>query len=175
MKHLLLLALTLLLPLAAHAQTPVSKETANQYFANCVKGAAPSQQMSKEGQEMMCACTAARMTQFFAMEDMKAMMSADQTIARPAYNKMMVEVYAPCMAEPTRERYLARCAKTNGTNRQVCECAAGKIGNYMKNRGSELFSAILAQNGDIMDPWAALESSDVYNKYLETATRECLK
>src|SRR5690606_25980766 len=110
MMRLLALLLTLCLTsFAAQAQTQVSKETANEYFNNCVKAASPQQPVSVQTQEMLCACTAARLTQFFSMEDMKTMTGPDPSAARIAYNKMIIDIYAPCMEEPTREYYTGVC------------------------------------------------------------------
>ena len=174
MKYAFLVLMVLILPLAARAQTPVPKETANAYFNNCVNTASPQQDMSVQGQQMLCACTAARLTQFFTMEDWKAMTSTDPTQARNAYNHMMVDIYAPCMAEPTRERYMARCAKTNGLNQQICTCAADKIAFHMQNYGSSIFSNLLAANANLQDPWAALENDPSFNAYIDQATKECM-
>lgn len=173
MKYIVYM-LMLLVPSMAQAQTSVSKETANSYFENCVKASAPSQTMSQEGHEMLCACTAARLTQFFSMEDWTAMMSQDPAIARPAYNKMTINIYAPCMAEPTRERYAARCAKTSGMNQQICTCTAEKIAFHLQYYGSSIFTNILAQNPNVTDPWAALEEDAGYNSFIEKAARECI-
>lgn len=172
MKYIALIML-LLVPSMAHAQTPVPKETANTYFANCIKGGAAAQNMSQQGHEMLCACTAARLTQFFSMEDWTAMTSQDPAVARPAYNKMTINIYAPCMGEPTRERYTARCAKASGAEQQICTCTADKLAFYLQNYGSSLFANILSQNPNVMDPWAALEEDPAYNAFIDKSAQEC--
>lgn len=175
MKYVLF-ALLLLTSLPAFAQTPVSKETANAYFENCLKTASPTQEMSAQGQQMLCACTAARLTQFFTMEDWKAMGGSDPAVARPAYNKMMSNIYAPCMAEPVRERYQARCVKAKGAEQQqLCTCTASKLASYMQYHGTRLFSEILAEDPNVQDPWAAVENYPEFNAYIDMAGKECLK
>lgn len=172
MKYLLLVTL-LLVPSMAKAQTLVSKETANTYFANCVKTASPTQDMSVEGQELLCACTAARLTQFFTMEEWQAMMSSDPAIQRPAYNKMMTDIYAPCMAQPTRERYMKRCARTAGLEQRICACTADRLALHVQNSGPQIFARLLAQNPNMQDPWAALESDPEFNAYIDKAGQSC--
>lgn len=171
MKHIALFFAVLFVSAATNAQTLVPKDTANQYFANCLKTSTAG--LSAEGQKALCACTAARMTQFFTMEDMNAMMASDPAIARPAYNRMMVDVYAPCMGVPARERYYARCDKTSGIQQQICTCTADKIAMHLQNNGSQIFSNILAINATIEDPWAALENDPAYNNFIDTAGQSC--
>lgn len=159
---------------AAMAQTPVSKETANAYFENCVKTASPTQEMSVDGQQLLCACTAARLTQFFSMEDWKAMTAPDANVARPAYNRMMTDVYAPCMAQPMRERYYNRCLKAQGAQQQICNCTADRLATYMQNHGGRLLGGILARDAAVQDPWAAVENEPEFNAYIDTAGKECV-
>lgn len=175
MKFAVFFALLLLTSFPALAQTPVPKETANAYFENCIKTASPTQEMSAEGQQMLCACTAARLTQFFTMEDWKAMGGSDPAVARPAYNKMMTNIYAPCMAEPVRERYYNRCLKVQGQQQQLCTCTADKLASYMQYHGSRIFGEMLAKDPNMQDPWAALENYGEFNGYIDMAGKECLK
>lgn len=174
MKKYLLIALLIFISSAAQAQTLVSKETANSYYSNCIK-AAPAQGFSQTGQQMLCACTAARLTQFFTMEDWKIMNAADPAIARPAHNKMMINVYAPCMGEPVRERYYNRCIGTQGRQQQLCTCTADKLSVYVQYHGPRLLTEILGQAPHMQDPWSAIENYPEFNAYIDMAAQECLK
>lgn len=163
----------------ASAQTLVPKETANQYFANCVS--APSSGiMSQQGQQMLCACTAARLTQFFSMEDMQAMMGTDPALARPAYNRMIVNVYAPCMDVPTREYHYKACMENPNTAKLgrhpegLCSCAADALAQHMKFHGSEIFSKILSRDPNITDPAAALFDDPEFQTLAQQKTIGCL-
>lgn len=172
--RLLFVLIALMVPLAAQAQTSVPKETANSYFDNCVKTASPQQGLSVQAQEMLCACTAARLTQFFSMEDWKTMTGPNPAEARIAYNKMLINVYAPCMEEPTRERYYGRCAKTQGMDQKICTCASDKIAAHMAVQGPDIFTRLLAKDPNMQDPWAGLEEDAGFNNFIDTATRSCL-
>ena len=176
MKFFLTLLITIAaFSLPAQAQTMVSKEQANTYFASCVENAAKTEtRFSPQSQKMFCACTAARLTQFFSVEDMQTMTSPTDPNARVAFNKMIVDIYAPCMEEPTRERYYARCEKTSGMNQQICTCASDKIAVHMATQGSAIFTEMLARDPNIVDPWAALENDPAFNGFIDTATRSCL-
>lgn len=180
MKYLFLVLIVFLAPLTAKAQTPVSKETANSYFANCVKTASPTQGMSANGQQMLCACTAARLTQFFTMEDWQNMTSPSPEIARPAYNKMLIDVYAPCMSEPTREYHYTSCMQNPsvtklGNAQNVCNCAADALAQHMQYHGSSMFEKILAREPNIADPNAALFNDPDFQQVATQKTMGCLK
>lgn len=178
----ILLVLLLLAPASAMAQgfTPVSKETANKYYANCMAQQSPQQKLSQQSQQIMCACTAARMTQFFTMEDMKAMMDNNPAIARPAYNKMLVEVYAPCMESPTREYYHMVCLNNPDTARygdpqKICTCLGNAMGMHLQYNGPEVFRELLSRNPNLMDPMTALTNDPAFETFAQTKLVECLK
>jgi carboxypeptidase C (cathepsin A) len=169
-----------LMPFSAHAQTQVSKETANQYFDNCVKSVSPQQPISTQTQEMLCACTAARLTQFFSMEDMQTMTGTEPVSARAAYNKMMVNIYAPCMEEPTREYYTKVCTSNPdtvkyGDPQKICPCMANKIAVHMATNGPRVFSEILSENPNVMDPMAALLGDPKFERFAQSQLLSCLK
>lgn len=181
MKYLILIAL-LLVPCVAFAQqnfTPVSKEQANTYFASCVKQP-PSEQFSAAAQNELCACTAARMTQFFSVEDMKAMTGTDPAIARTAYNKMLVSVYAPCMEGPTREHYYNTCI-TNpdtakyGDAQKICTCLGNAMGAHLKVHGAEVFQQLLSYNPNITDPMGAMTSDPSFQTFAQQNLLKCVQ
>jgi hypothetical protein len=174
MKYFILLTALLCVYLPAYAQTPVSKERADEYLANCLKQpAVPG--LSESGKQTVCACTAARLPVYFTVEDWNAMTGPDTNTARPAYNKMMTDVYAPCMEEPTREKYYALCAENPSVNQEVCKCTADSIAAYMKNNGGKVFGEILARNPMTMDPMAELENNTAFATYKEAAARNCIR
>ena len=181
MKYLLLIA-ALFCSLPAYAQTgftPVTKEQANTYFANCV--AQPqSQFLTKDSQNLFCACTAARMTQFFSVEDMKTMMSPDAAVARPAFNKMLVNVYAPCMETPVRDHYQNVCITNPDSARfpdrqGTCQCLGNAMGKHFALRGEEAFRQILSTNPNAMDPMAAALADPSIQTLAQEKLIACLK
>ena len=174
MKYFVVMIALLCIAAPASAQTPVSKDMADQYLANCLKQA-PQPGLSAEGQKTVCACTAGRLPQFFTMEDWSAMTNSDPAVARPAANKMMVDVYAPCMEVPTREKYYALCAENPSVNQDMCKCTADSIAAYMKNNGSKVFGEILANNPMSQDPMAELEKNGNFMAYKEAAARNCIR
>ena len=186
MKFLTLLAIILLVPLSAQAQaqnfTPVSKEMANKYFNNCVQSSAKTEQrFSPQAQQMLCACTAARMTQFFSMEDMQTMANTSDPNARVALNKMIINIYAPCMKEPMREYHYAQCisnpqtSQLTGNPQKMCACAADQLGIQMEVYGSQMFEKILSRNPTIEDPMSAVYSDPEFQTLAQNKALGCLK
>lgn len=182
MKNIAIILLVLLLPAAAQAQTPVSKDQANAYYANCVENAAKTEQrFSPQSQQEFCACTAARLTQYFYIEDMQIMTSQTHPNARKALNKMIVNVYAPCMEGPTREYHYAQCienpqtASISGNPDQLCACAADAIGQHLRTHGARLFQDILAKDPNIVDPMSALYGDKEFQSFAQQRLMSCLK
>jgi hypothetical protein len=190
MKHILLIAL-LLVPSLAMAQmaptspatpsagfTPVPKDKANTYFESCA--AQPPQGFSSaDSQRIFCACTAARMTQFYSMEDMQAAFSPDPAVARPAYNRMITEVYAPCMDTPAYEYYHKQCITNPDTAKYgnpqiVCKCLAEKVAAHLKYSGPQVFTELLQRNPNLQDPMAALTADPSFNKFAQDRLLSCV-
>lgn len=181
MKFLYLLLVFLLVPFAASAQTTVSKEAANAYFTNCIAQKS-EQSLSPQAQNMLCACTAARMTQFFSMEDMATMTNpqSEPSAQRGAFNKMLIYIYAPCMEEPTREFHYNACMANPQTAQygdpaKICRCMADEIATHIKINGSSVFEELIARNPNINDPMAALTDDPSFQTFAQSKLLGCLR
>lgn len=183
MKYLFLIAISLLVPFAAQAQTAITSEQANNYYANCVTQAAQSEQrFSKQAQELFCACTSARLSQgVFSLEDMKAMTDTNNPNARQSMNKMIVNVYAPCMDEPTREYHYNTCVanpqvdRLGGNKEQLCRCASDQIAAHLRTNGAKQFQDILARDPNIADPMQALYDDQGFQTFAQSRLLGCLR
>lgn len=179
MKRLYLALILLLVPVGtALAQTPITPEMGTAYFNNCIKQPS-AQPMSPQSQQALCACTAAHMTQFFTREDVQAMGNPDPAVARPAYNKMMVNVYAPCMEAPTYEHYYNTCKNNPDTLKagdpdKICPCLAGEIAAHMKANGSAVFARLLQRDPNMMDPMAGLLADSEFNDFAQSKLAACV-
>ena len=94
--------------------------------------------------------------------------------ARVAMNKMIINIYAPCMETPARDKYQSICAQNPQVNQNVCKCTANKIGMHMQQNGSQIFADILANNPTIEDPWAMLEKDPQFEAFKESAAKSCI-
>ncbi len=164
--------------ISAQAQTPIPKETANQYFENCIK-IPPQENFSQESQNMFCACTAARMTQFFTVEDWNQIVQRGPKV-READNRMLVEVYAPCMEEPVRAHYYNTCisdpnSARYGNPQTICTCLGNQMGAHIQVSGQKIFREALAENPNISDPMAYLLSQPEFQRFAQTKLTSCVK
>lgn len=180
MKNILMALGALFICLAAQpaaAQTAVTKEQANTYYSNCVQQKDP--RFTGQSQQMFCACTAARMTQSFSQEDMKAMVGQDPATARPAANKMLINVYAPCIETPAREYHYAQCinnpqtARLSSNPQGLCKCASDKIASFLNANAQKSFREILARDPNIADPMSALFEDAEFKSFAAKQLLSC--
>jgi hypothetical protein len=181
MKFFIFLSLLLLVPFTANAYTPVTKETANVYFKNCTAQTA-EQKMSVQAQNMLCACTAARLTQFFSMEDMATMTNpqSEPAAQRGAFNKMLINIYSPCMEEPTREFHYNACISNPQTSQygepaKICRCMADAVAAHIQVHGPTVFEELVARNPNIVDPMAALTNDPSFQTFAQSKLLACLQ
>lgn len=189
MKKLIIFVLAFSFPSLANAQTPISKQTANAYFGNCVQAAqkqaqnnpAGAQKLSPASQNMLCACTSAKMMDHFSMEDMQQMTGNDPILARAAYNKMLVELYAPCMETPAYDYYFNTCMQNPDTKKlahdvkSICQCLGGSMALHLRNNGADVFRKILQANPNVQDPMDALTSDPAFMTFAQQKLTQCLK
>jgi hypothetical protein len=170
--------IVLLIAVPAHA-TEISNEMANQYYQNCTKGETPPN-LSKQTQDTLCACTAAQMKTGFTVEDMQAMSKKDET-ARLTLNKMIVNVYAPCIQYPAHDYYYNVCvtnpqtASLSRNPQQLCGCLAQKISGYLAQNSQQVFADILTRNPTIVDPMAALTSDPKFDQFAQGQLVSCVQ
>ncbi|NCO03069.1 MAG: hypothetical protein GW903_02625 [Alphaproteobacteria bacterium] len=179
MKNLILIVTLLIIgaPEMGHAQTPVSSEMANQYFANCKMNKDP--RFATEVQEMFCACTAVKMTEGFTVEDMQTMGQQNQA-GRDATNKLIINIYAPCIQYPARAYHYSTCVqnpKTKMLGKNVdglCGCAADNVATHLQQNAQNLFRQILAQNPNVGDPMQALYDSPSFQQVAQSKLMSCV-
>ncbi len=155
---------------SAKAQTSVSSEMARDYITNCNKQT--DERMSKETQDIFCRCTALQMQKNISVEDMQAMSSGD----RDAANKILINVYAPCMEFPVRDLIFNKCRKdAYQAGKQICDCMATKVAAYTAEQAQEQLENILKYNPDVYDPMQEIIESNGFQKYEKRVVLECIQ
>ena len=158
--------------------TPVDRPMAEAYFQNC-KSQPAQGGLSAKSQKYLCACTAAAMMNTMQVEDVQAM-SQPNAAGRAATNKMLINVYAPCMRFPAKDHYYNNCitnpqTKTLSRNPQkLCGCMSDEVANYLENRGPEVFKQILQRNPNIVDPMTALTNDKAFQSYAQSRLIGCV-
>lgn len=170
-----LFALMFLVP-AAHAQTAIDKDKAYAYYQNCMAQGSPI--MSKETMDQMCGCTAAHMMKAMTVEDINIMGGNDQA-ARDVLNKMVIQVYAPCIQFPAESYYYNTCItneQTKALSRDpegLCSCMATEVASYLQTNSAQVFGNIISTNPNITDPMTALTSDPAFTQFAQDRLTSC--
>ena len=177
MTRLVLIALLLLTAPSAAFATTITKDMANSYYSNCVAKNAPG--ISQKSKEYMCACTAAKMMDNLSLEDIQAMNQQNQA-GRLATNKMLIDVYAPCIEFPAYDYYYNNCitdpnTKTMTSNPQrTCSCLSDQVAAYLKGNAQTIFRDILMRDPNITDPMAALTNDPRFQQFARSKLLGCV-
>ncbi len=154
MKKLLLMMALLFIATAPSlsygANTQITGEMTEKYFANCVAGAEKQGTMTPDSQKKYCACTAMNMQKTMTQEDLSAL-SGRGDAARAALNKVLISVNGPCLQYPTHDLIHGKCM-TDVKNPAICSCLSNKMANFMKDISARMLPDILAKDPNIFDP-----------------------
>lgn len=161
--------------------TAITKDIANAYYQNCM--AQKDARITPEGQEALCSCTAARMTETMTVEDIQTMGRNDRQ-GREKLNDMLVNVYGPCMKYPVQDLVAAQCVsdpKIDMMNLRMdrgalCTCMGEQAGAWFSTKGNEMISRLLEMDPNLTDPIGPImDSSDFkrasYNSLLACTAR----
>lgn len=156
--------LTILLMLYASADaqaTPVSRDEANQYYQNCVKQ--DSAATGPENMRMLCSCAAAKIVEVMTQEELQSL-SPEAAQNRPVRDKMLLDVYAPCLDEIAPELFAHQCASDESLHElgdqidvtAACGCVGERAGKWFKGKARTIISELLKTNPLLVDPVAPL-------------------
>ena len=161
----------------SYAQTKVSKDLANTYFQNCSKQS--DERFSDNTQKLFCACTAVKLMDNFTVEDMQDSARPDQ-IGRNATNKMITQIYAPCIRFPAREYHYNTClenprTKLLGSNKeQICNCSADHVSTHLERYAQSMLINIIKKTPNIVDPMQALYDDKGFQKIIQKKVLTCI-
>jgi hypothetical protein len=179
LRMMMAAAVLFVLPFAAHAATPVSKDEANAFYAQCM--AKPDERLSPDTQNEFCACASAHMMQTMSAEDMK--LAAESTPAgRVMAKKMMITVYGPCIGGPITEVAGGRCesdprvvlADKMVRRDVVCACMADKITTWLDVSGPDTLAKVMEATPFVNDTLDTVMESGVYKKEEYEIMMDCL-
>ena len=171
--------LILLAPSVSMAQTPVSEQVANAYYETCASRDDP--RLSDESQEALCSCMSVKMMSAMTLEDLAAMKPAVGP-GRTAFDKMLTEVYAPCMKIPTQDVLHRQCMNDRKVQQfslrdpdRLCRCTAGRMGEYLDKEAQPTMHLILRYHPDITDPMDFMLNNVSMRQRAEDFLFACLK
>lgn len=160
-------------PSAPATQTKMSNEKAGEFYKHCLQRAAEDKTMKQSTKALFCQCNMVHMQQTMTMEDVAASTGNDQA-ARNAINKMLIEVYAPCMEYPVRDLLAGQCAKDIPGKPKVCNCISDNMGSYMSKVAKPMFKEMLSKNPNMTDPMNALLENPEFKKQQQNMAFSCI-
>lgn len=173
----LTLSLLFMLPLFSSvtlAQTPVSNEQAQKYYESCATNR--DERMSVATQDAFCQCSARGFKKHITIEDLTTLSTETGQAARDITNKMLINLYAPCMEHPVRDLVMNKCKQDAfQAGHKICECMASKMANYMSTRAGSELDAILKKTPDVYDPLGAITSSKSYEAQEKRTILQCIQ
>ncbi|MAQ70594.1 MAG: hypothetical protein CL565_00205 [Alphaproteobacteria bacterium] len=176
MKKIFVLAVTAFIFLStqsAEAQTRVSPQMAQSYAQNCSQQENPY--ISSETKDIFCQCTASYMQKTMSVEDLQAMGGNDQP-ARNAINKMMIQVYSPCMEFPVRDLVYKKCQEDAfQAGQKICKCLSNNMASYVSKRAKADLPGILQANPNVTDPMEAIVTSPSYEQTEKRIALGCIQ
>lgn len=159
--------------MAAYAQTPIDASTAQAYYQNCTKQNDP--RMTTETLDIFCQCTAMHMQKSLSLEEMQSMSGSTPT-DRAIVNKVIVEVYAPCMEFPVSDMIFQKCqSDTNLAHANICTCLSGEMAAYTARTSQDLLADILREDPDIVDPMAPIVNSADFSRHEQATILKCIE
>ena len=154
----------------SHAQDYVTDQQQQQFLKACLaKGDA---RMSVETHRIFCECTAYQIKQNLSIEDVQNMNSRDPKIARAVANKVILDVYAPCMEFPVRDLIFTSCKQKNLSN-NVCSCLSSQMGEYTAETAQKHLFDVLQRQPNIVDPMGPIVESPAFQKKEQEVAQQC--
>ncbi len=160
---------TLFLCQTVRAQTPIDNRTSTVFYQNCLEKR--DARMTEESQAEFCACSATEMQNSMSVEEIQTMFAQSQE-GRNMLNKMLVQVYAPCMNYPVQDMIEMSCRtdpkvaalKLKGDISDLCYCMGKETGKWFAENGPPLLFALLKKDPNITDPITPIMESHVVKK-----------
>lgn len=158
---------------SAVAGTPIGAETAQSYYQNCASQ--PEQNMSKETQDLFCKCTSFQMQKNMTIEDIQTMAQQSQA-GRNALNRMILDVYAPCMEFPVRDLIFNNCRSNEfQVNAGICACLSSKMAAFTAESAQAELKQILQTTPNITDPLGPIIESPKFKQMEKRLALECIQ
>jgi|GEM_PF-795651 len=198
MKHFIILIAALLISLPAWAEgettdttktsaestqsstdipTDITPELTKAYYDSCM--GARDQRMSRASQDFLCSCTAEKMMETMSVEDIRSMGQENQE-GRNMLNRVLLDVYAPCMSAPLAEMVSNECMLEGEMNAKgmhkidLCHCIGEKTGAWFSGSGRDLMADVLKKNPNITDPVGPIMNSTQFKKESFANMQACL-
>jgi hypothetical protein len=142
-------------PPVANTATALTAQQAATMYQSCLAQGAPAE-LTPQTKDIFCQCTATYTQKAITVEEMAAATTAGNPNAAAIQQKIILEVYAPCMEFPVRDLITAECVKTPAlaANPQICPCLAKNMSAYTAQTAQANLGKLMASGrpvGDVMN------------------------
>lgn len=159
------------------AATPIVA-FAKAYYANCMSQ--KQHTLQADTQELLCSCSAANLQAGKMSIPEIQQMREDTAQGQEMRNKMLTEIYAPCIEFPTYDLISSRClsdAKLQAAVKDttaLCGCVADKVSRHLADNAQGIIRAELAKNPNNLDPLGLFLNSAEYETESKKALISCV-
>ncbi len=163
---------------APKGNNAVTGEMASKYYQHCSAQQHPK--MTPESLNKLCACTARAMQSKMSVEEIKGM-AENTPQGQYLRNKMLINIYAPCMQYPTYDLLMGSCLNdpkvqmTMKNYKKTCHCMADAMGRHMAKHGPKIVANSLLSDPNNMDPLGAYLDSTEYNNTSAAYLQKCIQ
>lgn len=142
-------------------------EISEEYYKNCIKDKHPI--LTDLAAESMCLCTSAGLVEKMSLAEIQFMEEKDSTRGKKARQRMLDDVYAPCMEYPVRDTVYERCMEDIDFRKRagkdadgICSCAADTIEAYTARDSKKFLAEIMEKNPETKNPMGDFLESDLF-------------
>lgn len=157
-----------------------NKETAfaKAYYLNCKKQ--NQNALKPDTQELLCSCSAANLQAGkMSIAEIKQMRE-NTPVGQEMRNKMLVEIYAPCIEFPTHDLIKGSCLSdpkikvATKNPAALCGCMADKVSRHLADNAQEIIRSELEKNPNNLDPLGIFLNSATYEQQSRQALMACV-
>ncbi len=170
-------------PQAAQTEKESIESFAKRYNENCLKK--KNEILKGDDLRMLCACTASKLQEKMTVEEVETM-TTDTPEGQVQRNRMVTDVYAPCMEYPSRALLMNQCnsyqdklKQTQGgqaiNGEAICGCLAQNMAAYVAVNAQPILAQKLAANPSDMDPLGAFLNSPEYQAQVNATFTGCIQ
>ncbi len=154
---------------------------ANMFYDGCTS--ANENESLRDYTATQCACTAAQMTGFMALNDMQALFRSNTGEGEFQYGRMMLLAYIPCMKTSVYDIAFDACYFGKPSSgkiqppRKICACVATGMGQFAAEKGDRLLPGFFRNSFRIKqsaaNPLGHLLASDAFKRESDYLARKC--
>ena len=154
---------------------PVTNETANKYFDDCMKDKLTVR--SEKGRAAFCACRAANLKQFITQKEYE-MLYVENKEGDAAFLKYLTYVYGGCLKFPVEETVFRDCL-THDSKAKIyeaepyCYCKTNRVVSFTNIYGPDVVHLRTHQLPRFNDPMITYLNSPEFRDELKKAGRAC--